>query len=126
MRIVSKNYPVHGEEAIEIAEATFCAMDQGRFWDYSDRLFERLYAGTPIYGTEALKRLAADLKLDATVFSSCVDGGKYRQRVEDEAAEAQALGVNSTPTFFVNDTKLVGARPFEAFKAAIEAELKEK
>ena len=125
VRIVSKNLPVHGEQAVKAAEAALCAGDQGKFWEYHDKLMEGLYAGNRMTtAQESLKKLAADLGLNATTFTSCLDGAKYTRRVNDEAAEAQKLGVTGTPTFFVNNTKLVGAQPFEAFKTAIENALR--
>src|SRR5512135_438534 len=125
VRIVSKNMPVHGAQAVKAGEAVLCAMDQGKFWDYHDQLLENLYEGSYSASTvDGLKQLAAGLKLDAAAFAACLDAGKYTQRVNDEAAEGQEAGVSGTPTFFINDTRLVGAQPFEAFKAAIEAALK--
>jgi len=125
VRIVSKNLPVHGDQAIKAAEAALCAADQAKFWDYHDKLMESLYVGNRAASAlESLKKLAADLGLNTATFTSCLDGGKYTQRVKDEAAEAQKLGVTGTPTFFVNNAKLVGAQPFEAFKTAIEDALR--
>ncbi len=127
VRVVSKNLPVHGQEASKAAEAAICASDQGKFWEYSDRLMESFYTGNRgVFSLSGMKGLAADLKLDSSAFTTCLDQGEYAQRVQDEAAEAQKRGVTGTPTFFVNDTKLVGAQPFEAFKTAIEAALKGK
>ncbi len=124
VRIVSKNMPVHGAQAVKAGEATLCAMDQGKFWDYHDALLEMVYVGDYSAGSvEGLKQVAADLKLDAAAFAACLDGGKYTQRVNDEAAEGQKAGVTGTPTFFINGTKLVGAQPFEAFKSVIDAAL---
>ncbi len=125
VRIVSKNMPVHGAEAVKAGEAVLCAMDQGKFWDFHDTLLEMVYVGDYSGASvDGLKQVAADLKLDTTVFAACLDGGKYTQRVNDEAAEGQKAGVTGTPTFFINGTKLVGALPFENFKAAIDAALK--
>jgi protein-disulfide isomerase len=125
VRIVSKNLPVHGEQAEQAAEAALCAADQGKYWEYHDKLMESLYVGNRgTVAQDSLKKLAADLGLNTATFMSCLDGGKYTQRVKDEAAEARKLGVTGTPTFFVNDAKLVGAQPFEAFKTAIENALR--
>ena len=125
VRIVSKNMPVHGAQAVKAAEAVLCAGDQGKFWDYHDKLLENLYVGNySASNVDGLKQVASGLKLDAAAFASCLDGGKYTQQVNDEAAEGQKLGVSGTPTFFINDTKLVGAQPFDVFMSAIEAALK--
>lgn len=71
----------------------------------------------------SLKELAKSLGADSN-FDSCVDSGKYAQRVSDELKEGQDLGVSGTPSFFINGVMLVGAQPQSAFEAIIEAELK--
>lgn len=124
VRIVFKNYPVHGQEANTIAQATLCASEQGKFWEYHDNLMEGLYAGDyAAFGPGGLNQLAADLGLNGETFTACLNDGKYAQQVQDEALEAQGRGVSGTPAFFVNDTLIVGAKPFDVFKAAIEQEL---
>ncbi len=125
VRIVAKNMPVHGAEAVKAGEAALCAMDQGKFWEYHDRLLEMVYVGDYSGASvDGLKQVAAGLGLEANAFATCLDGGKYTQRVNGEAAEGQKAGVTGTPTFFINGTKLVGAQPFEAFTSIIEAALK--
>jgi protein-disulfide isomerase len=127
VRVVFRNLPVHGEQARQAAEAALCASDQGKFWEYHDRLMESYYLGNrTVFAPAGLKQVAADLGLDAAAFATCLDEGKYAQRVEEETAEARKLGATGTPTFFVNDTKIVGAQPFAAFQAAIEEALKAK
>jgi len=119
--------PVHGAQAVKAAEAALCAADQGKFWEYHDQLMNLLYQGNQAASSvDSLKQVADGLRLDAAAFASCLDGGKYTQRVNDEAAEARKLGVTGTPAFLVNGTMLVGAKPFDAFKAAIENALKGK
>jgi protein-disulfide isomerase len=125
VKIVSKNLAVHGEQAVKMAEAALCAGDQGRFWDYHDSQLEALYTGRlTAVDPAALKARAADLGLAAAAFAACLDGGKHTQRVQDEGEEASARGVTGTPTFFIDDVKLVGAQPFATFKTAIDNALK--
>ena len=73
-----------------------------------------------------LKRYAADLKLDAGKFNSCLDSSKYAERVRDGVAQGSTLGVNSTPTVYINGRLLSGAQPYEAFAALIDEELARK
>lgn len=72
----------------------------------------------------SLKELAKTLGMNSGTFDSCVDGGKYSQRVSNEMKEGQDLGVSGTPSFFINGVMLVGAQPQSAFEAIIDAELK--
>jgi protein-disulfide isomerase len=127
VRIVSKNLPVHGAEASEAAEAALCASDQGKYWEYHDALLENLYVGKRVTANaDSLKKLAADLGLSQAAFGACLDQNKYAQRVQEEAAEAQKKGITGTPTFFINDSMLVGAQPFATFKTAIDNALQGK
>lgn len=109
------------------ALASECANEQGRFWDYHDKLFEqeeKLGQGTVQYTADDLKTWAQNLGLDATQFNACLDSEKYKNNVEKDIQEATTAGVNSTPTFSVNGEIVEGAQPFASFKAAIDRALK--
>ena len=110
--------PNHSRAA-PAAEAALCAHEQGEFWAYHDRLFENQGA----LGDENLKQMAADLGLDSKRFDQCFENGKFRAAVEDDLREASELGVNATPSFFINGRFLSGAQPFGAFKTIIDEEL---
>jgi protein-disulfide isomerase len=116
-----------GPESKSAAEASECADEQGKFWEYHDKLFVS-HAGENqgAFNKDNLKKFAADLKLDTAKFNTCLDSGKYASVVENETAYAQSMGVESTPAFLVNGQPLVGAQPFEAFQQAIESERKKK
>jgi protein-disulfide isomerase len=117
-----RHFAILGRFSQQAAQASECAGEQGRFWEYHDKLFAH-QAGLAF--TEAkLKQYAQELKVDVGKFGSCFDSGKYRQKVEGETAVAASLGVRGTPTFFVNSRLLVGAQPFEVFRGIIEEELK--
>ena len=68
-----------------------------------------------------LKRYAAELGLDAAKFDPCVDQNLHYNTVRAQEREASSKGVDSTPTFFVNDKKIMGAVPYDQFKAEVEA-----
>ncbi|MBI4087758.1 MAG: DsbA family protein [Candidatus Liptonbacteria bacterium] len=127
VKMVFKNFQFLGSESTAAGAAAECAKDQKQFWAYHDAL----YAAEIVDGEENngnLKRslflkLASDLKLDIGAFTSCLDGNKYVAQIEDDTSKAQSVGVNSTPTTFVNGRKLSGALPYEQFKAAIDTAL---
>jgi protein-disulfide isomerase len=100
------------------AEASRCAADQGKFWEYHDRLFQ-----TKSLDGLGLKQAALDLSLDADKFDACVDKANFRAAVESDIKDAQAVGVRGTPTFFVNGIQLVGNQPLSAFEELIDQEL---
>ncbi len=125
-RLVFRSFPVHGDPAVLAALAALCAHEQGRFWEYHDRLFSiSLNEGGKALdaGAGRLKALAAELGLDEARFDLCLASQKYAQAIQADLAEGERLGVAGTPTFFINGREIVGAQPYEAFKRVIEEEL---
>lgn len=121
VRIVWKDFPltqIH-PQAFKAGEAAHCAGDQGKFWEYHDRLFANQQALQPA----DLKAHAAAVGLNAATFDACLDSSKHAERVRDGVADGSRLGVNSTPTTYVNGRLLSGALPIEAFTAVIDEEL---
>ncbi len=124
VRIVWKDFPltqIH-PEAFKAGEAAHCAAEQGKFWEYHDRLF----ANQQALQADSLKKHAADLGLDAAKFNACVDSAKYGDRVREGVAQGSRLGVNSTPTLYINGRMLSGAQPYEIIAAIIDEELARK
>jgi protein-disulfide isomerase len=121
VRLVWKDFPltqIH-PQAFKAGEAAHCAGEQGKYWEYHDRLFANQQALQP----NDLKKHAADLGLDAAAFGTCLDSSKYGERVRDGVAEGSRLGVNSTPTIYINGRMLSGAQPYETFAGVIDEEL---
>jgi protein-disulfide isomerase len=120
VKIVYKDYPlpIHAN-APKAAEASRCAREQGKYWEYHDILFANINA----LDVANLKKFAADLKLDAAKFDTCLDSGKYAQAVAKDIEEGSRAGVSGTPAFFVNGRFLSGAQPFSAFQEAIDEAL---
>jgi protein-disulfide isomerase len=122
VRFEFRDYAFRGPEAVRAAEAAACAADQGAYWRYHDTLF--LNQSGPNSFTDArLKQMAETLGLDTAAFNQCLDSGEKRAGVEASIAEAQAQGVDSTPTIVINGTEVADWHDFNAVKQAIEAEL---
>ncbi|NDJ35338.1 MAG: DsbA family protein [Chloroflexi bacterium] len=118
VRIVFRDFPVVGGQ--RAAEAANCAYEQDAFWEYHDELFADPQAFSSIADYASL---ADDLGLDTEEFTVCLEEGRYRSEIANDARDATNYGVTGTPTFFINGVRLVGAQPFEAFAEIIEAEL---
>ncbi len=101
-------------------QAAMAAHEQGRFWEYHDRLFAEPGKLKPA----DLTRHAQELALDMDRFNLALSTGKFKVAIDAEVSEATALGVTATPSFFVNGRFLSGAKPFEEFAALINGELK--
>jgi protein-disulfide isomerase len=124
IRFVWKDYPltqIH-PQAFKAGEAAHCAGDQGKYWELHDVLFSKQSE----LQIDDLKRHALTLGLKADAFNQCLDTSKYGERVRDGVAEGGQVGVNSTPTIFINGRRLSGAQPYEVFAAIIDEELARK
>jgi protein-disulfide isomerase len=122
VRFVVRNFPVHGDPAVKVAEASLCANDQGKFWEYDDTLWENLTASQQQAQTgvdalvTALKGYASNLGLDTAAFNDCLDSDKYVSQVQKDSQDAQSYGVAGTPGFFVNGRPVTGAIPFQDYQ----------
>jgi protein-disulfide isomerase len=121
VRLVWKDFPltqIH-PQAFVAAQAGNCAREQGKFWEYHDKLFANQSALQP----DSLKKYAADAGLDTAKFNQCLDSSKYEARIEDALAAGNRLGISSTPTVYVNGRMINGAQPIEVFESVIDEEL---
>jgi protein-disulfide isomerase len=121
VKLVFQHFVVHGQEAELAAGAAECASQQNAFWQYHDTLF--LNNNSVTFNSENLKRFAQGLGLDAEAFNACLDSKAYMDKLVADAADARRRGVSSTPTFFVGQTKVEGAKSYAEFKKAIDDEL---
>jgi protein-disulfide isomerase len=121
VRLVYRDFPLDKlhPNAQKAAEAGNCAADQGKFWQYHDALF----ADPSKLGPNDLKATAAKVGINGSEFSQCLDGSKYAGKVSSDAAAGNDLGVQGTPTFFINGRSLNGAASPQAFDGIIDEEL---
>jgi protein-disulfide isomerase len=121
VRLVHKDLPLESlhAQARQAAEAARCAHEQGRFWEYHDKL----YANSPKAGADDLKSYAKEVDLNVDSFDRCFASGKYKAVVQQNLNEGAQLGLTGTPTFFINGREISGNQPLEAFEAIIDEEL---
>jgi protein-disulfide isomerase len=121
VRLVYRDYPLNSihPEAAPAANAANCAGEQDAYWQFHDKLFSYEYD----LGKETYLTYAQELKLDMTAFTACLESDLYAAEVAADLEYAAGLGIQSTPTFFINGLYMVGAQPFETFKKLIDQEL---
>ncbi len=123
VKIVFKHQPLPFHNNARVAAAaSMAANDQGKFWEYHDKLF----ANQQALDRPSLERYAEELKLDLGKFRSALDSNKFEQYITDDSNEGMRVGANGTPTFFINGRQVVGAQPMGAFESVIDEELKKK
>ena len=125
VRFVYRHFAFLGQESVWAAEATECASEQGRFWEYHDVLYENWLNVPPDSGQFSYNNLvgfAQMIGLDAPRFAGCLEERRFVERVKGDSRFAEANGVSSTPTVFVNGERVRGVE-YGVFRDAIEAAL---
>lgn len=125
INFVYRHFSFLGQESTWAAEAAECAGDQGKFWEYNNYLYENQQSENQgAFSKDNLKNFAKVLQLSETEFNLCLDTDKYLNKVLNDTADGRALGINSTPTFFLNGEKIVGVIQYEEFKRRLDEKLK--
>lgn len=123
VRFVYKHFAILGPESNRAAEASECAADQDKFWEYHDRLFADQTTTRSTLNDERLLELAGEVGLDPDALGECLNSGRYTGKVRQESLSIQSMGIRGTPAFLINGTFLSGAQPFEVFQQVIEEQL---
>ena len=125
VNLIYKQFPLNSIHpyAQKAAEASLCADEQGKFWEYHDKLFTNQAALT----VNDLKSYASQLGLNTAQFNSCLDNGKFASEVSKETAQAASAGGQGTPFFIIvnketgDATSISGAYPWSQFETAIQS-----
>ena len=128
-KLVFMDLPFLGRDSMTSAQASYCAEDQGKYWEYHTILYT-FQDGPPDSGwadRDRLNSFATTLGMDTDEFNECMDSKKYLKRVKSNYNEAVRNGVQSTPTFIiiseVSVEQFAGAQPYSVFAATIESML---
>ncbi|HUU35864.1 MAG TPA: thioredoxin domain-containing protein [Vicinamibacterales bacterium] len=120
VRVVFKDFPLPNHlQAAKAAEAAHCAGDQGKYWELHDRLF----ANQQQLQIADLKKHAAAIGLDQAKFDQCLDAGTHAADVQADVDLGAEMGVQSTPTLYINGRIVTGAQPAAVFEQIIDDEL---
>jgi len=121
VRIVYRQFPLanihpHAQKA---AEASLCANEQQKFWEFHDSMF----SNQSELSVADLKQRAVDLKLEAQAFNQCLDSGRQAASIQADIQEGARNGVTGTPAIFINGRLLSGNQPYSEIKEIIDDEL---
>ena len=120
VKIIFKDFPLNGPDSKLAAEASYCAQDQQKYWEYHDELYKN-WGGerTGWITREALTKFAQSTELNIEEFNKCLDVHKYQNKVDSIHNFGKEIGIDATPTFLVfNDEKIIkirGNQPLEVF-----------
>ena len=125
VKMIFKDYPLNGPDSILAAEASYCANDQDKYWEYHDQVYEN-WAGerTGWITRESLTQFAESVNLDVLKFNKCLDENKYKNKINSIYEFGNEIGVDATPSFLVfNDERIIkirGNQPLEVFLKTFE------
>ena len=124
VRIVYRQFPLSNlhPHAMKAAEASLCANEQNKFWEFHDSMF----GNQRELSIADLKQRAVDLKLDTQAFNQCLDSGREAAAIQTDIQEGARAGVSGTPAIFINGRFLSGNQPYSEIKDVIEDELQRK
>ena len=120
VKFIFKDFPLNGPDSKLAAEASYCAQDQEKYWQYHDELYKN-WGGerTGWITRESLTKFAEIVDLDIEKFNKCLDDHKYENKVNSLYAFGKEIGIDATPSFLVfNDEKIIkirGNQPLEVF-----------
>jgi protein-disulfide isomerase len=121
LRVVYKAMIVHPTTATHSALAACAANHQGKFRALAELLWVKSFDARA-FDDATIDGLASEAKLDLARYQNDL-AGACAQEVKDEQAQLQKLGVNATPTFFINGRYLAGAMPAADFEKLIDEEM---
>ena len=125
VKLVFKDFPLNGPDSVLAAEASFCAEDQGKYWDFHNIVYQN-WAGerTGWITRVSLDDFARIIGLDVLEFNNCIDAHKYGDKINHLYDFGKEIGIDATPSFLVfNDEKIIkirGNQPLEVFLKTIE------
>jgi protein-disulfide isomerase len=117
---------LNNPNSLVTAEAAYCAGEQEMFWEYHDILYANqtaLFANMNKKLDKTLIAYADSLGMNTNAFKSCIGSNRFNSELQQDQIEATQAGINSTPSFLINGTLVVGNQPLEQFQTIIEAEL---
>lgn len=126
VRLEYNDFPLPQHEYSSVAAiGAQCAFDQGKFAEYHDKLFDNqtTWAGAADAGAaqKLFEQYAQEIGLDMNAFAACTTSDAIAKRIDEDKAEARGLGVNQTPTFFVNNKPVTGNSLPSTLRTAIDA-----
>ena len=120
VRLVVRDFPLSQHaNARKAAEAAEAAREQGKYWEYAAVLFRNQSA----LGIDKLRQYATEVGLDRAKFDASLDSGKFAEKVQRDVMDGRKLGINGTPTLYINGRRVADIS-YESMKSAIQAALK--
>lgn len=125
-KFVFRDFPLNGPDSVLAAEASYCANDQEKYWEYHDEIYKN-WAGenTGWVNRNSLEKFARTVSLDVSQFNKCLDDKKYKEKVLENEEFGTNIGIKATPSFliFSNEkiVKIEGNQPLSVFRQVLDS-----
>ncbi|MDC0199613.1 DsbA family protein [Candidatus Nitrosopelagicus sp.] len=125
INFVYKDFPLNGAASILASEASYCAQNQDKFWEYHNMLYDN-WAGenTGWITNNVLLEFAKESGLNLDQFNSCMNNSIFYQKVIENEQFAKKINIDATPSFLIfneNEVyRIKGAQSFEIFEQTIQ------
>lgn len=122
VRYIFKHFPLSFHPQAEPAAlASECALEQNKFWEYHDQLFEKQNEWAEVNDNKTnFMAYAKNLGLNESQFQTCLESKKYQGAIDADTKEGRKNRISGTPSFFINDETIIGAQPTEEFTKVID------
>ena len=127
VKFVYREYPIiGGQQSADIGAAAQCVGFQGKYWEFSDRIWaNRTSAERPQITGDLITEWANEVEVDFDEFLTCLEEGQGFEIVIADFEAGREYNITGTPTFFINGERLVGAQPLEVFQQVIDRQLRD-
>ena len=120
-----RDFPLESHDKSRLAHhAAACAGEQNQFWAMHDQLYygqARWYNERSAGAGRMYRAFARAIGLDLGAYNACMESGRYQARIEASVQEGLRIGVGSTPTFLIGDTRVVQALPYDPLRQLIDS-----
>ena len=125
VNFVFRDFPLNGPNSVLAAQGSYCANDQGKYWEYHDETYKNWEGENTGWITrDSLLQFAKTVNLDVNQFNKCMDDNKYKQKVLDNEKFGKNIGIDATPSFLVitdnKVVKIVGNQPLSVFRQVLD------
>ena len=125
INFVFRDFPLNGPNSVLAAQGSYCANDQGKYWEYHDETYNNWEGENTGWVTrDSLLQFAKTVNLDVNQFNKCMDDNKYKQKVLDNEKFGKNIGIDATPSFLVitdnKVVKIVGNQPLSVFRQVLD------
>lgn len=125
VNFVFRDFPLNGPNSVLAAQGSYCANDQGKYWEYHDETYNNWEGENTGWVTrDSLLQFAETVNLDVNQFNKCMDDNKYKQKVLDNEKFGKNIGIDATPSFMVitdnKVVKIVGNQPLSVFRQVLD------